>query len=396
MKNITAVKLNNSINMYIDGRLHRKTFSSLELADKVFRAILEAKKNPTDEAIDTVLAYLNDTTRIARQNGLEYDLETGSIFLAGFSTPIPNLLVKTIEEYHENGYPLTAITNFWKLLMLNPDKRVRESAFKFITTHDFVLTDNGYMVVYKAVDYKQKQDNAFDEFISNQFFHVRKDWKCSPNKYVVYRKLTDEKDVHGELFITKVETYEGWDDEAEGIEYLGFLGDLYMEIGTTDNTETIYTDNYTHSMTIRLGVPVVMDRKDCNSDPQQDCSYGLHCGATKYVQTYASNCSAVLVCLVNPAHIVAVPSSDSSKFRTSQYYPFAKATYCDGKIDIIEQPYFESDYVEYEQKEMEELVVNIKNNELPLEIAMNAPKDERSLNELQKIIESRLVDLSTL
>jgi len=391
MKNINGIKSGNVVNISIDGKLHKKNCGNPKEADELFKLVLKAKADPSDENVKAIRLYLNERTRIALVAGLEADVDSGLVFLAGFNTPVPTTLVEVVKEYHENNYPLEAIINFWKLLMINPDVRVRESLFDFITTHDFVLTDNGYMVVYKAVDYKQKADVDLPAFVSNQYLHVKKDWKCSPNKYVVYRE-TENKN----LFITKVETAEEWNEKERGVEILGKLGDLFMAIFNEDNNgkaETIYTDKHTHTMSIVLGQPVVMDRKDCDSDPAQDCSYGLHVGATKYVERFASSGNAVLVCYVNPAHVVAVPNYDHSKMRVSEYFPFAVATYTDGKIDIIEQAYFESDFQEYEAEELEALVAKVKAEQLPIETARKAEEEERPMSELMKILETRLVDI---
>jgi hypothetical protein len=390
MKNINAIKTGNVVNISIEGKLHKKNCGSPKEADELFRAVLKAKENPNEDNFKAVRLLLNERTRIAMEAGLEADPETGLVYLAGFNTPVPATLVEVVKEYHENNYPLEAIINFWKLLMINPDVRVRESLFDFITTHDFVLTDNGYMVVYKAVDYKKKADNDLPAFVSNQYLHVKKDWKCSPNKYVVYR----EEDTTN-YFITKIETAESWDEKEKGVEILGKLGDMFMSIFNDDKNEpeTIYTDKHTKTMSIVLGQPVVMPRHACDSDPARDCSYGLHVGATTYVERFASSGNAVLVCYVNPANVVAVPDYDHSKMRVSEYFPFAVATYTNGKIDIIEQAYFESDYQEYEEAELEELIAKVKANQLPIETAMKAEAESRPMSELLKMIETRLVDI---
>jgi hypothetical protein len=318
-------------------------------------------------------------------------------------------LVEVIKEYHENGYPLDAIINFWKLLMINPDLRVRTSLFDFITTHDFVLTDKGYMVVYKAVYRKDENvDHSFEEFVTNQALHVKKNWKCSPNKYVVYKDFQKSFDDDGEIDdidyedftyqITKIETAENWNEKEKGIEIMGKLGELFSAIVNSDNQESTektakYTDMRTRSMNIELGVPVHMPRHECDSDPAVDCSYGLHCGATKYVETFAGSSSVILVCLVNPAHVVAVPDYDHSKMRVAEYFPFAFATYNDGKIDIIEEAYFENDYQVYELEELEKQIELIQANEKPIETAIAAEEDERPMTELMKIIESRIIDI---
>ena len=314
MRNIQGIKVGTTVNVSIDGKLKKKVCGSIDEANELFKLVLKVKENPTDEGIKELRSYLNEKTRVAMLCGLETDPETGEVFLAGFNTPVPMTLVEVVKEYHENNFPIEAIISFWKLLMINPDKRVRESLFDFIKTHDFVLTDKGYMVVYKAVYRKDesKKDMSFEEFVTNQYLHVKNDWKCSPNKYVVYRNNEDNA-----LAITKIETAEGWDDKKE-VTILGKLGELFSAIVNADNKTGVentayYTDMHTRKMTIELGVPVRMERHECDGDPAIDCSYGLHVGATKYVERFGRGGSVVLVCLVNPANVVAVPNYDHSK-----------------------------------------------------------------------------------
>jgi hypothetical protein len=393
MKNFIVTKIGNIVKFCIGGKLNQKICSSSTEANDLYRLGLEARENPTDENLKKIRAFLNEKTRVAMLAGLETDPDTGEVYLAGFNTPIPMTLVEVIKEYHDNNYPLDAILNFWKLLMINPDERVRTSLFDFITTHDFVLTDKGYMVVYKAVYRKNEVDNTLPEIISNRFLHVKKTWKESPKNYLVY------KNEEGEYAITKAETAEKWNEKERGVEVLGNLADLFNSIFNTDNkvgeeSTALYTDMHSRTMTIELGVPVKMERKECDSDPAQDCSYGLHCGATAYVERFANRGeSIILVCLVNPAHVVAVPQYDHSKMRVAEYFPYAFATYTDGKIDIIDDPYFEDDYCAYEQAELEELVAKVQANQLPIETAIKAEAESRPMSELMKILESRLVDI---
>jgi len=393
MKNINAVKIGNVVNLSINGKLHKKSCGSAQEANELYRLVLTARENPTDENLKAVRCYLNEKTRIAMEAGLESDPETGEVYLAGFNTPIPLTLVEVIKEYHENGYPLDAILNFWKLLMINPDVRVRTSLFDFITTHDFVLTEKGYMVVYKAVYRKNEVDNNFPEFVSNRFLHVKKTWKESPKNYLVYRNE------EGQYAITNIKTAEKWNETEKGVEVLGNLADLFNSIFNTDNkvgeeSTALYTDMHSRTMTIELGKPVKMERKECDSDPAQDCSYGLHCGATAYVERFANRGeSVILVCLVNPAHVVAVPNYDHSKMRVAEYFPYAFGTYTDGKIDIIEEAFYEADYQEYELAEVEEQIAKIHAEQLPIDNAIGAEEETRPMSELMKILETRLVDI---
>jgi len=398
MKNIQAVKIGNVVNVSINGKLHKKNCGTPIEADELFRLVLKAKENPTDDNINDIRAYLNEKTRVAIMAGLENNPETGEVFLAGFNTPIPETLVEVIKEYHENDYPMDAVINFWKLLMLNPDTEVRNSLFDFIKTHDFTLTDAGYMVVYKSV-YPVKNENvdtSFAEFVNKQYLMVKKDWKCGANKYVVYADVNTK-----ELAITKKKTANKWDEKEKGVEILGKLGELHDAIfNAQKENENVavpeFTDMHTKKMHIVLGEPVRQARKECDADPRQDCSNGLHVGATKYVENFGNSNTTILVCYVNPAHVVAVPNYDHSKMRVCEYFPFAITNYEDDKIDIVEQAYFESDYCEYEIEELEKQVASIQAKELTVEKvekAMNAEPETRPMSELLKIIESRLIDV---
>lgn len=391
MKNsIQGNQFGKTVNVFINGKLRKKVCDTLETATDFFALIMDAKGNPTDEQIRNVFAYLNEKTRTALMCGLETDPDTGEVYLAGFNTPVPMTLVEVIKDYHEKSYPMEAILNFWKLLMLNPDKEVRTSLFEFIKAHDFVLIDTGYMVVYKAVAWVGENENTLAEFVTNQYLHVKKDWACSPKKYMVYRDQTD-----GVLHVTKAKTAKKWNTEKKQVEILGNLGEMYKNLDDyTDATAGHYTDMHTHTMVINLGEPVMQERDLCDADPRNSCSNGLHVGATDYVQRFANGSSLILVCYVNPANVVAVPNHDHSKMRVSEYFPFAIAKFEDRKIDIIEQSYFESDYTDYEVEQLEDMVEAVQAEEVPIKTAISADEENRPLSELEKLIEDRLVVLA--
>lgn len=396
---IHGVKIGNVVNLSIEGKLFKKNCGTPKEANELFQLVLKAKENPTPENVKAIRIFINEKTRVALLAGLESDVDTGEVYLAGFNTPLPLTLIEVIKEYHENGYPLEAIVNFWKLLMINPDKRVRTSLFDFIKLHDFVLTDKGYMVVYKAVYTKEDKvldsEKKYVDFISEKYLHVRNVWKCSPNKYVVYKNLGD--DTYG---ITKFKTAEKWDEEDKNIEILGKLDALYNSIFNGEKTgrenTPVYTDMYSQTMHIELGLPVTKERKLCDANPAIECSNGLHVGATKYVENYAKHGSkpvTILVCFVNPANVVSVPDYDKSKMRTSEYFPFAVAEFVNNKINIIEQMYIEDDYCNYEHAELEKQIAKVKAEEPPIEKAQNAEAEVRPMAELMKILETRLVDI---
>lgn len=380
------------INVFINGKMHRKNFGDESIAMELHRKVELAKQNPTQEAIDEIMEALNKNYRVARLGGLELDPLTEQVFLTGYNTPMPEALVDRIETYADNGFPVTALHNFWKLLMANPDRRVREDLFDFINHNGFVITDNGYFITYKSVALKSDMDTDLVTFVTNQYVHVRKNWSKSPLKYTVYKDLNTE-----EYAITKNETFEGWDLDEKEIEYVGILGELFDDIDNLiDDSEVVYTDHHTKEMEIRLGVPVKQERGSCDADPKRDCSSGLHVGATSYVESFGHRGCPVLICLVNPMNVVAVPDYDHSKMRVCEYYPMALATRDEeGTIDVIEQEYFESDYISHEEKVLEEILEQINAEEEVTNFAspMNADVDERELEEVKKIIANRLVNI---
>ena len=402
---VNTTKIGLTVHISLNGKLFKKSCSSAVDANELFRLAVKTKENPSLDNIKAIRLLLNDRTRIAMKCGLEADNETGEIYLAGFNTPIPEKLVEIIKDYYDNNFPLTAIINFWKLLMINPDTRVRTSLFDFISVHDFVITDSGYFIAYKAVGktaigktLQTINSQTLSDYVYNQWFHVKKDWKTNPAKYMIYRKLSDPV---GTYLMTKKSTCDNWDEKALGIQFLGCLDSLYKDtqniIPEVKLTNNVYTDKYTGKMHIQLGVPVIQKRGVCDADPGIECSHGLHVGSTKYVEHFAQNGDTILITYVNPANVIAVPDHDKSKIRVCEYFPYAEAEYVDGKINIIKQSYYESDYKTYEEKSLNDMVVNVQANQLPIEKAINVKVNEdRPMSELMVMIKDRLVVLSSV
>ena len=111
------------------------------------------------------------------------------------------------------------------------------------------------MIVYKAVARKENTEkNRFAEYISNQVLHVRKNWKCNPKKYVVYKINGTE-----EYGITKVETVENWNENDKDIEVMGNLGELFNSIfndgETTENEVPVYLSKSNQAVLVYIVGP---------------------------------------------------------------------------------------------------------------------------------------------
>jgi hypothetical protein len=146
-------------------------------------------------------------------------------------------------------------------------------------------------------------------------------------------------------------------------------------------------------MRIKLGEAVKQERKTCVGDPSIECASSLHTGHVQYVKAFASSSDTILCCLINPAHVVAVPKYDNTKLRSCEYFPLSVVDNFNTLNINTQQSFFESDYIAYEKTELEKQLDLIKNNQLPIEASINSKKEERSMEELLKIIESRLIDI---
>ena len=250
-------------------------------------------------------------------DSFEYD-EQGVPYLKGFKHPIPKTLAEALLDANYNpnsNYTVESLINFWKYLLLNPDKHVRKGLFDWIATGKFALTEDGNIISYRNVDVKTKgKDKDWDTFISQQWGKVKK-WKKSPKNYCIVED-------RGELICVAN------DKSSEYVQVLGVLSELYADLDTKENT-TVYTDWHSHTMEIKMNEAVKMPREECDNDPSASCSRGLHQKNAAHFGTFGDN---TLVCLTNPYNVVAIPDYDHTKFRACEYLPVAHAELEYGEI----------------------------------------------------------------
>lgn len=248
-------------------------------------------------------------------------LRGSSVYMLDISElSIPEDFVAKIIEAEENNDEgeLNKFKNFWTLVSLNPDSRVRNNLFWFIRKWDMRITESGLIVAYRNADIKKEAK------------YTTKQAKAVINTYYK-EKYINHNNPYEEVFFI--------DDKMLN------LGEVYDEI-VNGGDSPVYTDQHTHTTEIRLGSPVRIPREDCDADQENSCSRGLHVGAKGWLkQNYFGNVG--LMVLVNPANVVAVPTIDEyGKMRTCEYYPIALIDF-DSHGDIIENPYSLYDDVAY-------------------------------------------------
>lgn len=94
----------------------------------------------------------------------------------------------------------------------------------------------------------------------------------------------------------------------------------------TDGNE-IFTDYHSHSTRIKIGEVVTIPRDKCDCNSSNECSRGLHLASKNWLnKNYYGTVG--MVCLCNPADVVAVPyNSQYGKLRTCAYLPIEKLEY---------------------------------------------------------------------
>ena len=259
------------------------TYSTNECDDGVWNFLKENQDN--EEVVK--LKFLN--TSLFQGKALMEKVKGSSILtLRGSSVymlsvselSIPEDFVVKILNAEARGdeKELSKFKNFWTLVSLNPDSRVRNNLFWFIRKWDMQLTDSGLIIAYRNADIKEEAK------------YSTKDVKWIINAYYQAKYID-----HNDPYLILVDVNEKKMN----------LGEVYDEI-VNGGDSPVYTDQHSHTTEIRLGQPVRIAREDCDANQEHSCSRGLHCGAKGWLkQNYYGNVG--LMVLVNPANVVAVP-----------------------------------------------------------------------------------------
>lgn len=205
-------------------------------------------------------------------------LRGASVYMKDVSEiSIPDDFVAKILEAENSGDEIALQTyiNFWKLVSLNPDARVRNNMFWFIRKWNMRINKSGLIVAYRNAVLKNSVLSTEEvKEILNAYYKVKYVEEEDPNEIP-------------------------WDDNKS-------LQDCYNQILNDSDGSPVYTDAHSHTTTIKLGHPVSIPREECDAEQEHSCSRGLHVGAKGWLrENYYGGVG--LQVLVNPANVVAVP-----------------------------------------------------------------------------------------
>lgn len=338
---MNILRINNTLVVTLDDGTQFKTENCTEsLFEKVMRNLdnpnaLITLFNPEYGKAKTLLEGI--------EKSIYLSLRGNSIYIDSISQlTVPQDFAQAFlaAEMAGDDDKIQAYLNFWTLLSLNPDSRVRNNIFWFLNRWGMVISKSGLIVGYRNVDIKREGDE-FDstliKYVTREWAYVRYKLKKSPSNYLVGVDYTGDY-----VRINKTDA----SDSSTVI--VGNLAEIYDKIVASQNEEvTVFTDHYSHSFEIRIGQVVQMERKSCDAIQENDCSRGLHVGGKDWLQKNYFGDVGLRV-LVNPADIVAVPTqSDYGKLRTCAYYPINVIEYDnDGNVidDDIDSG-FEDDFM---------------------------------------------------
>jgi len=195
-----------------------------------------------------------------------------------------------------------ALKMFWYWAALNPIESSRKSLIDFIRKNDITITANGLLLMYRKVVKKKGDNHELIEFISNQYFKIKK-WKKSPANYEVWK--------NGEIFRCSEEKY-----IVDWGERIGNLEELYLDLPNMQGHS--YTDGHTRKKDIRIGAVYKESEDKINLNNDVSCGAGLHVGSRQF--GFDGFGDTGVIALVNPMYVRSVPNHECSKMRVSEMF----------------------------------------------------------------------------
>ena len=417
---IKATRVGNTVICFLDNKMYQRDFDSETEILEVYERICNTNEYNADEVqvlkeimtppmteeevklhkefeekkesheankglIDFMSRISNSST-----NNSQFEVKDNQLFMKNIPVPIPEFLGRKIAEVHNEEHTSfedledqkRALTNFWRLCVLNPNTRCREDLYGFLAKNKMTITPSGCFIAYRNVNVQKKGNQEMNTFVSQQWAQV-KAWKKSPKNYGVYKKGSTYKivknkdefksskgsdyknvkvpiDLEGNTVTTK--SYGQLDDTQDphhGEVYCGNLHDMYQNLSNTnDEDTTVYTDGWSGSMTITIGEPVSIPRNQCDSNPDATCSRGLHAANSEWLnQGYFGTTG--LAILINPMNVVSCPYRDSGKLRCCEYMPVSVINFDkEGNVIPFDCSVLDVNY----GKQTETAIINMLNN----------------------------------
>ena len=251
----------------------------------------------------------------------DFEVKDSTVYIKGISRSLPQIIVEEflaiINAYSELGIPneeiaeslefnesYLALKRFFMWCCLNPRAEVAHELYRFLKENSFRITKQGFFVALRNV-VSLCDDTTLVDFVSNSYNKIKAIWKKDPSQMNVW------KDANNFYFLQNVE-YTGSDKDTTF--FVGNLTELYLELPEMKSNR--YTDDWTKTFDIRVGVPVNMPLSDCNWSTQDCAAAGLHFTANHI--NYVGCGDTSMLILINPMKVVGI---GEHKGRCYEYLP---------------------------------------------------------------------------
>ena len=407
-----------------------KTEGEIELEEEFAEKQLEAEKNAQ---LITWMETLSNST----VNNSDFEVKNSELFMKNIPIPIPEFLGRKFADPNLSDEERFSLTNFWRLLVLNPNAKCREDLYGFLAKNKMTITPSGCFIAYRNVNLHQEGNKAQNEFVAKEWatiisfnknpqdynLYAKRDKKGNITKYYSvetakhfvnstgsdYKEITVQVPISadGTTVDMKVNSYGQLDNDQDphkGEVCIGNLSDLYSKLTVNDSNATIYTDGHSGQMRINIGEAVSIPRSQCDSNPEATCSRGLHAANSDWLEEgYFGNTG--LAILINPMNVVACPYRDSGKLRCCEYMPVTVIDFDDdGKVIPFDCLSLDINYGKHTQAQLSDMISNAKfdynksQKIIPLDIDINQYKSmlfdyDKSLDVMTTIINNRVTDV---
>ena len=274
-------------------------------------------KMKRDAEISRLKAIKEGMEKLA--NFKDFVIDGNSIYIKGISRSLPQILVEEflaiigaysnmgisndeIEKSLPYNESYQGLKRFFMWCCLNPRAEVAHELYRFLKENSFRITKQGFFVALRNV-VSLCDDTALVDFVSNSYNKIKAIWKKDPSQMNVW------KDSNDYLFLQGLD-YTG----GENTFFVGNLTELYLELPEMKNNR--YTDAWTKTFDIRVGVPVNMPISDCNWSTQDCAAAGLHFTADHI--NYVGCGDTSMLILINPMKVVGI---GEHKGRCYEYLP---------------------------------------------------------------------------
>jgi hypothetical protein len=326
--------------------------SKSNATDDDYHSAVKATTEATLHAICSTAEVVEERRRVeaeiarvkALQQGIktleglaDFEIEDGSVKLAGTGRTMPQLLVEkfiqiverekyfagfgSVENRLAQNEEYQALKRFFMWCCLNPRAEVANDLYDFLQKNSFRITKQGFFVALRNV-VTLHGGTELVQFVSNAYNKVKAVWKKSPDNYHVFIKDGQYSFVHVDDMYEEIEEYDEEYDEyyTDTIakldlgEDLGSLTELYLDL--PNRKENRFTDAHTRTFDIRVGKVTNMPPDQCNWN-RADCGHaGLHFTAD-HINYVGCGDTSVLI-LINPMKVVGI---GELKGRCYEYLP---------------------------------------------------------------------------